>query len=108
MNFHQAVLLSVFSEAQGNNRKQRDVGVEVINNVIRNFFTQPAPWSGKSQASWSSGQWGLPPSPPEHSSVVNVHHGDVSLQQNWKPLNYKEGAMDAFLLKSTKAFHLTE
>lgn len=56
MNFHQAVLLSIFSEAQGNNRKQRDVGVEVINNVIRNFFTQPAPWSGKSQASWSSGQ----------------------------------------------------
>ena len=57
MKFHQAALLSVFSEAQGNNRRrQRDVGVEVIINVTRNFFTQPAPWSGKSQASRSSGQ----------------------------------------------------
>lgn len=51
--------------------------------------------------------------PQVHLSIaqlwsLNVHHGDVSLQQNWKPLNYKEGAMDAFLLKSTKAFHLTE
>lgn len=109
MKFHQAALLSVFSEAQGNNRKQRDVGVEVIINIIRNIFTQPAPWSGKSQASRSSGQWRLL-GPPEHSSVVslNGHHCEVSLQQNWKPLNYEEGAMDAFLLKSTKAFHLTE
>ena len=39
---------------------------------------------------------------------LNVHHCDVSLQQNWKPLNYKGGAMNAFLLKLTKAFHLTE
>lgn len=39
---------------------------------------------------------------------LNGHHCEVSLQQNWKPLNYEEGAMDAFLLKSTKAFHLTE
>lgn len=70
MKFHQAALHSIFSEAQGNNRKQRDVGVEVIINIIRNIFTQPAPWSGKSQASRSSGQRGLPPSPPKHSSFM--------------------------------------
>lgn len=56
MKFHQAALHSVFSEAQGNNRKQRDVGVEVTINIIRNIFTEPAPWSGKSQASRRLGQ----------------------------------------------------
>lgn len=48
--------------------------------------------------------------PPEHSSVVISERAPLwgVPATKLKPLNYEEGAMDAFLLKSTKAFHLTE
>ena len=41
MKFHQAALHSVCAEGQGNKRKQTDVGVEVIVNIVKDLFTQP-------------------------------------------------------------------
>lgn len=70
MKFHQAALLSVFSEAQGNNRKQRGVGVEVIINIIRNIFTTTCPHGVASLKPVGAQDSRLPLGPPEHSSVV--------------------------------------